>query len=110
MQEYELDTDELDDRDVSHLHPHPPNGNDGQSMPLLVGLIDSANARASLDGPDVGLSTWRGGGEDAEELDLDELAAKRHSGGGLFDSIANMANSILGAGPSIISVTASERC
>jgi len=35
-------------------------------------------------------------GEDT--VDLDEIAAKRTAGGGLFDSIANMANSILGAG------------
>lgn len=110
MQEYELDTDELDDRDISHLHPHPQNDNSSQSMPLLVGLIDSANARASLDGNGVGLSTWQGGGEDGEDMDLEELAAKRHAGGGLLDSIANMANSILGAGLSIISIATSERC
>jgi len=35
-------------------------------------------------------------GEDVP--DLDEIAAKRTAGGGMFDSIANMANSILGAG------------
>jgi hypothetical protein len=35
-------------------------------------------------------------GEDT--IDLDELAAKRTAGGGLLDPIANMANSILGAG------------
>lgn len=32
------------------------------------------------------------------DLDLDEVAAKQHAGGGMFDSVANMANSILGAG------------
>lgn len=35
-------------------------------------------------------------GEDS--INLDELAAKQNAGGGLIDSIANMANSILGAG------------
>lgn len=32
------------------------------------------------------------------DIDLEELAAKPSAGGGLIDSIANMANSILGAG------------
>ncbi|KAF8441509.1 transmembrane amino acid transporter protein-domain-containing protein [Boletus edulis BED1] len=32
------------------------------------------------------------------ELDLSEVAAKQHAGGGMLDSVANMANSILGAG------------
>ncbi|KAF8161095.1 AAAP amino acid permease [Crassisporium funariophilum] len=35
------------------------------------------------------------------EVDLEEIAAKRTAGGGMFDSIANMANSILGAGEHI---------
>lgn len=34
----------------------------------------------------------------SSDLDLSEVAAKQHAGGGMFDSIANMANSILGAG------------
>ena len=33
-----------------------------------------------------------------DTLDLEEIAAKRTAGGGMMDSIANMANSILGAG------------
>ncbi|KIO32268.1 hypothetical protein M407DRAFT_66859 [Tulasnella calospora MUT 4182] len=35
---------------------------------------------------------------DDVRVDLDELAARKNKGGGMFDSIANMANSILGAG------------
>ncbi|KDQ21740.1 hypothetical protein BOTBODRAFT_98866 [Botryobasidium botryosum FD-172 SS1] len=35
---------------------------------------------------------------EGEDIDLEELAAKRVAGGGMLDSIANMANSILGAG------------
>ena len=39
------------------------------------------------------------GGEPPDEhIDLEELAAKRTAGGGMLDSIAHMANSILGAG------------
>lgn len=57
-------------------------------MPLLVGLMDSAAARRSAD---------FGDGDDIP-LDLEDLAAKRTAGGGLLDSVANMANSILGAG------------
>lgn len=38
------------------------------------------------------------GDHDGTNVDLDELAKKRTAGGGLLDSVANMANSILGAG------------
>ncbi|EIW83213.1 AAAP amino acid permease [Coniophora puteana RWD-64-598 SS2] len=34
----------------------------------------------------------------SDTVDLEELAAKQRAGGGLVDSVANMANSILGAG------------
>ncbi|KAK2463274.1 hypothetical protein APHAL10511_004929 [Amanita phalloides] len=83
--EYELDSDELDD--------HPPHGRPHreQSMPLLVGLLDAANARRSVDVP------LRSTG-DFDPLDLESISAKRTAGGGMVDSIANMANSILGAG------------
>ena len=68
-------------------------------MPLLVGLLDSATARRSLDGS---LRLEHRGELSSEpldeEIDLEELAAKRTAGGGMLDSIANMANSILGAG------------
>lgn len=68
-------------------------------MPLLVGLLDTASARRSEDG--TLLLERRGEGEDdGEEVDLEALAAKASSGGGLLDSVANMANSILGAGNS----------
>jgi solute carrier family 38 (sodium-coupled neutral amino acid transporter), member 11 len=69
-------------------------------MPLLVGLVDSAHARASLDGPG-GFPLRQNGEVEEEDIDLEELAAKRHAGGGLLDSVANMANSILGAGDSL---------
>ena len=68
-------------------------------MPLLVGLVDSAHARASFDVPG-GFSLRQSEEVENESIDLEELAAKRHAGGGLLDSIANMANSILGAGES----------
>ncbi|PPQ67311.1 hypothetical protein CVT25_005895 [Psilocybe cyanescens] len=68
-------------------------------MPLLVGLFDSSASRRSLDAS-LPLHGTNGNtvtiGDDT--LDLDEIAAKRTAGGGLVDSIANMANSILGAG------------
>ena len=39
------------------------------------------------------------------DLDISEVAAKQHAGGGMLDSVANMANSILGAGkPYIIHI------
>ncbi|KAG6844567.1 hypothetical protein H0H87_005909 [Tephrocybe sp. NHM501043] len=86
--EYELDSDELDEAD--DVETIPQRSQSDQSMPLLVGLFDSA--RRSTDAPN---SHEMSGGPD---YDLEELAAKATAGGGLFDSIANMANSILGAG------------
>jgi solute carrier family 38 (sodium-coupled neutral amino acid transporter), member 11 len=62
-------------------------------MPLLVGLLDASAVRRSLDIPlsEDGVPAY-------SELDLDELVAKQSAGGGMLNSIANMANSILGAG------------
>jgi sodium-coupled neutral amino acid transporter 11 len=75
---------------------------DEQRMPLLVGLFDSSASRRSLDNPSLPLRGLDSDGNCVvigdHTFDLDELAAKRTSGGGLVDSIANMANSILGAG------------
>lgn len=60
-------------------------------MPLLVGLVDTTRRR-SMDVP----NRYEMSGE--YDYDLEELARKRTAGGSLLDSIANMANSILGAG------------
>jgi sodium-coupled neutral amino acid transporter 11 len=73
----------------------------GIAMPLLVGLADTAAVRRSADG---GIALLRLDGTpfspDGETgPTLEELAARRTAGGGMLDSIANMANSILGAGP-----------
>ncbi|KAF8070129.1 amino acid transporter [Lyophyllum atratum] len=88
--EYELDSDELDEADdIEHVTRR---GHTDQTMPLLVGLFDTSAARRSLDAPNG--HEMAGG----TEYDLEELAAKPTAGGGLLDSIANMANSILGAG------------
>ena len=64
-------------------------------MPLLVGLMDRSAARQSLDYPLT--SDGVGSAEDGYSS-LQELADKRTAGGNMLDSIANMANSILGAG------------
>lgn len=92
--EYELDTDELDEHSLTQLENelsagHDRTGSGDQSMPLLVGLMDSAAARRSIDLSD---------GDVGSEVDLEGLAAKRTAGGSMIDSVANMANSILGAG------------
>jgi len=62
-------------------------------MPLLVGLLDASTVRRSLDIP-MGVD----GAPTYSDVDLDALAAKQGRGGGMLNSIANMANSILGAG------------
>ncbi|KAJ3937497.1 MAG: amino acid transporter [Lentinula lateritia] len=85
--EYELDSDEIDDEpEITST----PRGHMSPNMPLIVGLLDSS--RRSFDSP-LPLNDANG-----RDLDLEAIAAKRTAGGGLFDSIANMANSILGAG------------
>ncbi|KAH9485392.1 Vacuolar amino acid transporter 2 [Psilocybe cubensis] len=102
--QFEQDSDELDDDSVTELNRSRigPNGVHDRRMPLLVGLFDSSASRRSLDASLPLHSANANGivtiGEDT--VDLDELAAKRTAGGGLIDSVANMANSILGAEPS----------
>ncbi|KIP10865.1 hypothetical protein PHLGIDRAFT_184036 [Phlebiopsis gigantea 11061_1 CR5-6] len=102
--EYELDSDDLDDAAIRQLEaeqdrPRSARRDRDQSMPLLVGLFDSASARRSMDGSLRLEQRGELGGELRDEnIDLEELAAKRTAGGGMFDSVANMANSILGAG------------
>jgi hypothetical protein len=91
-----LDSDELDDDSTRNLDtPVGIRRNADQQMPLLVGLYDTSHSRRSLDAS-MPLHERDGGG--SEHVDLEDLAAKRTAGGGMFDSIANMANSILGAG------------
>ncbi|KAH7094204.1 amino acid transporter [Auriculariales sp. MPI-PUGE-AT-0066] len=101
--EFDLDDDNLDDDSLEALRtPHRQRGagrhlrvssrggsaNGEQAMPLLVGLVDASAYRS----PDTPRGT-------SMDLDLELLASRRmDSGGGMLDSVANMANSILGAG------------
>lgn len=102
-----MDTDDLDDADLAQLEAEqvsPRSRRDRlreQSMPLLVGLLDSASARRSDDGTLQLLSPGAATQDDSEQVDLEGLAAKRLAGGGMLDSVANMANSILGAGETV---------
>jgi sodium-coupled neutral amino acid transporter 11 len=92
--EYELDSDEVDDTELPRdMVPQTSSRTrSDQSMPLLVGLFESSAARRSLEVSGAHEMVGEGG------YDMEELAAKRTAGGGMVDSIANMANSILGAG------------
>jgi solute carrier family 38 (sodium-coupled neutral amino acid transporter), member 11 len=96
--EYDGDSDDLDDSSLAQLEqplPTPTGSRSGrrdQTVPLLVGLLDASNVRRSSDAPldnEYSLS---------HSIDLEELAQKQHAGGGMLQSVANMANSILGAG------------
>jgi sodium-coupled neutral amino acid transporter 11 len=92
--EYELDSDDIDDETAAQSSlEHGTHRGREQSMPLLVGLLDASAIRRSLDIP-MGMD----GVSECADVDLDELATKQSSGGGILNSIANMANSILGAG------------
>ena len=95
---YELDSDDLDDTAIAQIdaeqqHASSVRRQRDQTMPLLIGLADSSAVRRSLDDSIPLAEAYRNG-----EVDLEELAAKQHSGGGMLNSIANMSNSILGAG------------
>ncbi|KAK7472573.1 hypothetical protein VKT23_000687 [Stygiomarasmius scandens] len=89
--EFELDSDELDD-DAGHSR-----GRAEHSMPLLVGLVDSSARRGLQDHLPLHVGNGNSTAEETE-INLEELASKSTAGGGMIDSIANMANSILGAG------------
>lgn len=98
---FDLDNDDLDGEYPDQLRSNDRSSRSGrrsaQTMPLLVGLLDASAARRSLE---LAIPLHEEGVDGATNghIDLDELVAKRNAGGGLFDSIANMANSILGAG------------
>ncbi|KAI0063608.1 amino acid transporter [Artomyces pyxidatus] len=97
--EYELDTDDLDDHSLAQINVQQGRTSNGrgdeQAMPLLVGLLDASAVRRSVDIPmGVNGSVQNINGE----IDLEAIAAKQNAGGGMLNSIANMANSILGAG------------
>jgi len=92
--EFDLDSDELDYDGVAQASlERGMRRSREQSMPLLVGLLDTSAVRRSLDIP-LGVE----GDPTYSDIDLEELAAKQAAGGGMLNSIANMANSILGAG------------
>lgn len=96
-----MDSDGLGDDTELHAASHTlgnghARGRSASSAPLLIGLVDAAQARQSLELR--GDAHWR---TDAEaDIDLERLAEQRLAGGGMLDSVANMANSILGAGKS----------
>lgn len=105
LAEFELDEDELDEAALAQLtvaheqlssRPILSRQNSEQRMPLFVGLLDSATQRAPATTHGISM----GGRHSLEEgdVELEELAKQRTAGGGMLDSIANMANSILGAG------------
>ncbi len=96
-----MDEDDLDESALAQLsHARTRSGlgdveSSGQSMPLLVGLLDTANLRNPATTRGISMEN---GGHGGEEVDLEELAKKRTAGGSIVDSVSNMANAILGAG------------
>lgn len=90
--EFDLDSEDLED---GTYVPAVPDQAD-QRMPLIIGLLDSTQVRHSQDGS-IPL-THNGQSGDEVDGELERIIAKGKNGGGMLDSIANMANSILGAG------------
>ncbi|KAJ8696883.1 hypothetical protein PTI98_006709 [Pleurotus ostreatus] len=95
--EFEADTDELDDSELARIRPVSTRLRDDRRMPLLVGLVETSAVRRSVDAS-IPLYNGNGNHSQGEPIDIDEVAAQRIAGGNMVDSIANMANSILGAG------------
>ncbi|KAG2059015.1 hypothetical protein BDR06DRAFT_1071638 [Suillus hirtellus] len=100
--EYELDSDDFDDASLADIQREQRHSRGAprreRTMPLLVGLMDASAARRT---PDTVIPMYETDSMENGELgnvDLDDLAKKQWSGGGLLNSVANMANSILGAG------------
>ncbi|KAG1878119.1 amino acid transporter [Suillus subalutaceus] len=101
--EYELDSDDFDDASLADIQREQRRSRGAsrreRTMPLLVGLMDASAARRT---PDTIIPMYEAdsaeNGEGLRNVDLDNLAEKQWSGGGLLNSVANMANSILGAG------------
>ena len=90
--EFDLDSEDIED---GTYVPTVPDQAD-QRMPLLVGLLDSTRIQRSQDGS---IPLMRDGQNmDEADEELEGIIARGKHGGGMLDSIANMANSILGAG------------
>ncbi len=97
LPEFEADTDELDDSELASIRPVSTRLRDDRRMPLLVGLVETSAVRRSVDAS-IPLYNGNGNHSQDEPIDIEEVAAQRVAGGNMVDSIANMANSILGAG------------
>ncbi|KAF9222527.1 amino acid transporter [Gyrodon lividus] len=101
--EYELDSDDFDDtalaeigRQQRRLRSPRSDRRRERPIPLLVGLMDSSTSQRT---PETTIPMYESGTQGSlTNLDLGEVATKQHAGGGMLDSVANMANSILGAG------------
>jgi hypothetical protein len=85
--EFDLDTDDIETpRAVEPVSRHE------RDIPVLVGLFQESSRRSL----DISLHALRGD-EDQDALEQ-ETPIRKAPGGGMIESIANMANSILGAG------------
>lgn len=85
--EFELDTDELDETAAAS-----PRSRGGIDMPPLLGLMHSSRRSTDIPLQHITEVSSNGLADDAVEY---RMSART---GGMIESIANMANSILGAG------------
>lgn len=103
--EFELDSDDFDESTLEEsgsdrarsTSPRPRRSRQ-RPIPLLTGLMDPQGARRT---PDTIIPMYEPAAREeslTSPVDIAEMAAKQHAGGNMFDSVANMANSILGAG------------
>ncbi|KAI6046085.1 amino acid transporter [Pisolithus marmoratus] len=103
--EFELDSDDFDEStledsgsDRARSTSPRPRKSRQPPIPLLAGLMGSQGTRRTPDTMVPMYEPAAHGGPSTSPVDIEEMAAKQRAGGNLFDSVANMANSILGAG------------
>lgn len=103
--EFELDSDDFEEStledsgsDRARSTSPRPRRSRQRPVPLITGFMDSQRTQGALD---TIIPMYEAAAREeslTSPIDIEEMAAKQRAGGNMFDSVANMANSILGAG------------
>ncbi|KAI6125719.1 amino acid transporter [Pisolithus croceorrhizus] len=103
--EFELDSDDFDEStledsgsDRARSTSPRPRRSRQRPIPLITGFTDSRGTQGALDTIIPMYQPAALEESSISPIDIEEMAAKQQAGGNMFDSVANMANSILGAG------------
>lgn len=103
--EFELDSDDFDEStledsgsDRARSTSPRPRRSRQRPIPLITGFMDSQRTQGALDTIIPMYEPAAREESRTSPIDIEEMAAKQQAAGNMFDSVANMANSILGAG------------